>query len=551
MVTPAESEPVPTARFRWPVLPFRAEGVLVALVVVATYFVVSVADVYRVGVLSDDAVYTVLGKALAEGLGYHSIHLVGAPIQVKYPPGFPFILSLLWRIGGSVEAVQRLIYFLHPVVIGVAAGLVWWVGRARLAAPAAPLAFLALLPLVLGASIEYFTLNLSEPWFILGWAGVLVLWLNAVECPPGRARLLLLAAAGALIAATTLVRTQAIVLLPAVAVAMLPKRHSLVERLVVASTILLPLGAWHFYHSALVAGGPVSRLPDEGPYIEWIQGAGATVRALVAGVGSNVAFYLTQLGDYLSGISTFGKVEAALILGGSVVGAGFVARRQPVLAVSVLGSLAIVLAWPFAQDRLLLPLLPFMGLGICAALSPFYMRSAPRARRGVSLVAVGLVVIALVRQPAVRKEGVAAMAANRKPEFFTPSWLLLLNTRYIAAASNWVRTNTAPTAHVMIDKHAGIYLYSGRATVPVNVSESRLVPSVFATPGLYLATRILEDSVDYLIIGLREPGIMGDLETVKLKCPGVLTWGGTSPQDSKFIFKVRRDEACLRGLAGR
>ena len=517
---------------------------------VATYLLTSIADVYRVGVLSDDGVYAVLGKALAEGLGYHSIHLVGSPVQVKYPPGFPFILSLLWRIGGSVEAVQQIVYWLHPLVIGVVAGMLWWVGRARLAAPPSLLAFLVVLPLLLEASIEYYTLVLSEPWFMLGWVGVLVLWVCAAERPPGRARLLLLAAAGALVAVTILVRTQAIALIPAIAVALLVRRYSLTERLAVIVTALLPLGAWHLYHSALIARGPVSRLPDEGPYIAWVQGAGASVGALLAGVGSNVVLYLTQFGAYLSGISAVGRVEAALILAGGLVGAGLAARRQPVLALSALGGFALVLLWPFAQDRLLLPLLPFLGLATCAALSPVYQRASTPAGRGTSLLAVALIGMAAFRQPEVRKEGVAATVEKRDPAFFTPGWPLLLNARYIAAASHWVRANTPPTARVMIDKHAGIYLYSGRVTVPANVSESPLVPSVFSTPGRYLATRILEDSVDYVIVGLRNPGITGDLAAVNLRCPGVLTWGGTSPKDSKFIFKVRRDEDCLRGLTG-
>jgi hypothetical protein len=542
------SEPAQPARFRWPILAPRAQALAVAIGVIVIYFLTSIADVYRVGAWSDDGVYAVLGKALAEGLGYHSIHLVGAPVQVKYPPGFPFILSLLWRIGGSVEAVQHLVYVLHPVVIGAAAGLVWWLGRARLAAPPALLALLVALPLLLEASIEYYTLVLSEPWFILGWAGVLVLWVNAAECPPGRTRLLLFAAAGALVSATTLVRVQAIMLLPAVTVALLVRRHSLVERLLVAWMILAPLGLWHLYHSALIASGPVSRLPDEGPYIEWVRGTGASLPALLAGVVSNAAFYMTQFGDYLSSVPAFGKLEAALILVGGAASTAFAARRQPVLALSAAGGLAIILVWPFAQDRLLLPLLPFIGLAACSALSPAYQRAPPPTRRGISLIAAVLVAMALIRQPEVRREGVAAVVENRHPEFFTPGWLLLLNSRYIAAASHWVRVNTSPTARVMIDKHAGIFLYSGRVTVPGTMPESPLVRSVFSTPGRYLASRILEDSVDYVIIGLRNPGIMGDIETVNLQCPGVLTWGGTTPRDSKFIFKVRRDENCLRGL---
>ena len=73
--------------------------------------------------------------------------------------------------------------------------------------------------------------------------------------------------------------------------------------------------------------------------------------------------------------------------------------------------------------------------------------------------------------------------------------------------------------------------------------------SVFTVPGQYLATHILRDSINYVIVGLRLPGIMGDLEAVAARCPGVLSWGGTSPIDSRYIYRVHRDEACLDPLA--
>src|SRR3954470_24300485 len=50
-----------------------------------------------VGVIDDDAVYSVTAKALAEGRGYRLINLPGAPPQTKYPILWPAVLSLLWN----------------------------------------------------------------------------------------------------------------------------------------------------------------------------------------------------------------------------------------------------------------------------------------------------------------------------------------------------------------------------------------------------------------------------------------------------------------------
>ena len=52
---------------------------------------------WPVGAYQDDAIYTVLAKALATGEGYRMINLPGAPYATHYPPGYPFFLSLLWR----------------------------------------------------------------------------------------------------------------------------------------------------------------------------------------------------------------------------------------------------------------------------------------------------------------------------------------------------------------------------------------------------------------------------------------------------------------------
>jgi hypothetical protein len=486
---------------------------------------------------------------LSEGRGYRSLHLIGSPVQVKYPPGFPVILSLLWRFGGSLEAVQHLVGLLHPVVIAAAAGLLWWVGRAHLAAPRPALGLLVVLPFLLEASIDYYTIVLSEPWFILGWAGVIALWAGAETLEPGRPRLWRLAACSGLVAVTILIRTQAIVLLPAMAVGLAARRYRATERIVAAVLIVAPLALWRLYHSALIAHGPISHLPDEGPYVEWLRGSGASlVPALMAVVQNNVVLYLSEFGDYLSGIPVLGQASVAILLGGSMVGAGCAVRRHPLLALSALGGLGLILVWPFAQDRLLLPLLPFLGLATCAVV-PRLVASAPRAaHRGFALGVALMMGLVLLHQVDVRKAGVAAFAENREPPYYTPSWMLPLNSRYIVLASRWVRENTQPTDRLMIDNHSGIYLYSGRTTVPANPSESRFQKSVYAVPGQYLATRILQDSLDYVIIGLRNPGIMRDLDTVSSRCPGVLSWGGTNPDDSKYIFRVRRNEPCLRTL---
>ena len=55
----------------------------------------------QTGIFHDDALYLVAAKSLAEGNGYRIASLPGQPYQTKYPPLYPALLSLVWRIDPS------------------------------------------------------------------------------------------------------------------------------------------------------------------------------------------------------------------------------------------------------------------------------------------------------------------------------------------------------------------------------------------------------------------------------------------------------------------
>jgi hypothetical protein len=521
----------------------------VAALVLLLHWLGSFGDGFLVGAFEDDGVYTVLGKALAEGRGYHSLHLVGSPVQVKYPPGFPMVLSLFWHWSGSVEGVKHIVRWVHPVVMSLAAVLFWALGRGRWRLDWGPTALLVIVPLVLDATIQYTAIPLAEPWFLLGWAGVLLAW-DAAESAVGIRRLRWLALAGLLVAVTVLIRSQAIVLVAAVAVGLFWRPHTARERVAALAAAVLPVAAWQLYHHALVARGPLADLPDEGGYASWFSGGVAGMPGLVASSTiANAAFYVRQLGDYLSPVRPLGSAIMALALVTATAGGVIALPKRPVLALGALGSLMLVLLWPFAQDRLLLSTLPVCGLLAALALQPAIARIPPRTRRWVNLVAGLAIVPVLLRQAAIRRDSLAAVVEDRAPMLLSPAYLLLVNSRFIATASHWILTNTAPTARIMIDHQSGVYLYTDRSTIPASPSESRFVPSVFGVPGQYLARLILQDSLTYVIIGIEKPGIMRDIETLKRRCPGVLTWGGVSPSDPPLILRVTSDLACLTPIA--
>ena len=61
-------------------------------------------DVPHFGVLQDDGLYFIGGKALAEGTGYRILSFPGQPFQTKYPPLYPLYLSIAWRLNPAFPA---------------------------------------------------------------------------------------------------------------------------------------------------------------------------------------------------------------------------------------------------------------------------------------------------------------------------------------------------------------------------------------------------------------------------------------------------------------
>lgn len=68
----------------------------------------------HLGYYHDDGLYWVGAKSLAQGDGYRILSLPGQPFQTKYPPLFPLLLSLAWRVNP-----------VFPANLPLAAVLVW------------------------------------------------------------------------------------------------------------------------------------------------------------------------------------------------------------------------------------------------------------------------------------------------------------------------------------------------------------------------------------------------------------------------------------------
>jgi hypothetical protein len=105
------------------------EAIVAAWLVLCVYVVLRPDPVRSLGTMYDDVVYVSLAKAIATGQGYHSIHLVGASVHEKFPPGVPMVYALAWRITGSLEGTLWLGLWLTIGAVALGVRLPFWYSR--------------------------------------------------------------------------------------------------------------------------------------------------------------------------------------------------------------------------------------------------------------------------------------------------------------------------------------------------------------------------------------------------------------------------------------
>src|SRR5213594_4887889 len=438
----------------------QREPLLVAGVVFLAHVALRAAGRILIGAFNDDGAYVALGKALAGGIGYRLIYLVGDPVAVKYPPGLPLLIAVPWKLFGTLPIVRATIGLLNPLASGAAAGIIWWIGRRKLGAAPVVLALCAIGPFFLDAVIQYFNIPLSEPYFVCGWATALLLAYRMADAPPGAARPSLAVTLGLVLALTVLFRTAGLVVLAAVLAALARERRPWRDVAVCAVVALVPLAVWHVVHAAVIARGPLSPLPDETPYWRWLpldrpaQLLSYSARVL----GNNGLGYLRYLSGYLAQSDFVGPTLAAAFAVAALAGGARAWRAHTALVATVAAVLATVLLWPYAQGRLLLPILPFAGLLAASTLQLGVTTGSVMSRR-LAYALLGVVALTVaVRQVELRRAAEAALAsgAGPRPENRSPLYVLAGNSRYIFGVVQWVRANTTPGDRIMADAPAAV-----------------------------------------------------------------------------------------------
>jgi hypothetical protein len=430
-----------------------------AIVAVVTLVALVTVTPWPVGAYQDDAIYTVLAKALATGEGYRMINLPGSPHATHFPPAYPFFLSLLWRISPAFPDNIVLFKFANALWLGVTAlgafvfarsCLKWGMAGAALAAVAGTLSIVVLL--VTGVVM-------SEPMFM----ALLFPALMLAERATREESLGIAAVAGFVGAALALVRTMGTVILPATLLIMIWRRNFRGAFVLVAAAAAL-LVPWQLWLNAWQHEIPAVLMGKYGSYGPWLaggfqEGGVAFARDVVI---ANVKSVHRFLGYFFAPVSLAWPRTVAFVgvSGLAAIGLAVFGKRSPVTLLFLLAYAGVILLWPFEPDRFVIAVWPLLTLCLMAGAHAIWRwqpsSTAWRALRTGALVAA----VAL-------STGFLSFNVRGYRHQF---WASIQRDagRRAKPMVEWIATQTAKSDVLMTDDDVLIYLYTGRQGTPTS-----------------------------------------------------------------------------------
>jgi hypothetical protein len=450
------------------------------------------------GLAVDDAWYAMLAQALATGHGFTLINSPSPGITPLYPPFFPLLLALVFKVAPEFPSNVPLLKMVSVAAM-LAAGAVSYRYFTRYRGMAPPAALLLALVVVLNPALAFLATStlMSECVFLLLQLLAVVCLERCVSDDSGKGdwRFALLGAG--LVAAAYLTRSAGIVLIVGGLVYLLKERLWR-PAAVFALGLGLLIGPWMIY--AKVHAPTEAQRAEQNSYIVipyseqfWMRSAGDTSvkgKETLADIPWRVLDNFSKIGGReaarilfptlyrspkMSGLETFkhGSPFAWLAVVSwaifALMVAGYVAAlREKITFAEVLlpPSLALVALWPWQPLRFLLPLLPFLVFYLLRGVQ-LAIRAAPQAveagRAGVQgkvLAGVAACVIAF----SVYDHGAYLTAKYSASAEGGAAWLEA--HRANEAAMNWMRNNLRPEAGVIATTNpALVYLYTGIKTV--------------------------------------------------------------------------------------
>jgi hypothetical protein len=441
---------------------------LTLLLIPSAAFLWRNSDLPQFGDIHDDSIYYVSAKSLAEG-HYQIESLPGKPAQTKYPPLYPLLLSVAWRLNPrfpqNLPIAAWLSWLAFPVMLALLAALYPRMGISgwRL--------WLLLILLAFNPYIILFGAKLlSELWFTALLAGVLLLVERAVEADAGlRSRSQGWAvAAGCLSGLAYLTRSAGIVLLASAFLYLWMRRERRKAVFFAASMIPFVAGwtLWSRLHQ-LHSNDPALVYYTDYVRYEFMN---ISLRNLHLVLWKNIDGLLWGLGSLVIPKVTdslFLKIMAELIAVAMFAGVVRMVRRGMAIhyAMFAAGSAFMLVIWHFPpNERFVLPLVPLAFAGLLAEMEHFAgMARAGLRHRDVSQRVASAIMASVVALVFAGAFGLQAYVGG----VFIIEAAEQQRARNVdlRGAYAWMRVNLPADAAVIAYNDPVLFLYTGRASI--------------------------------------------------------------------------------------
>jgi hypothetical protein len=456
----------------------------------------------------DDAWYLLLGKALATGQGFTLINSPSPGIMPQYPPGFPALLALVFRIYPSFPANLWLLK-LPSVLSLLLSGLLIYYYLVRIHHVGQKVAFGIMLLTLLNPALVFLATStlMSEIFFMFLQTATLVTVERSLRTAQRRMSWVLVVVAAGLASLTFLTRSIGIGLLLATAVYYLLKKRG-GYALAFSLLVCVIVGPWLYYKKQHAP--TADQVFEQKGYIMqtyaasfWQRAAGdegsgtitykklpkrafgALTEVFGRDIGGLVLPFLYRGSDE-SGMEVFGMtgdmgmatdamIISSILAGLCVIGFIVVSRRRLVLSeLTLLFTLPIILTWPWPPFRFLLPFTPFLFLYLVSGLNTMRTAVSRLLTRGKPKVQDNrhawftppvriffAAVILLIAYEHVRYVAGKFGITHQRP-------VLANSMEEARELMTWMRANVEPGAIVATENPALVHLYTGLKTVSIS-----------------------------------------------------------------------------------
>lgn len=451
--------------------------VLVFILLAASILYFASLDPNKFGFHHDDGIYVVSAKSMAEGSGYRIQSLPGEPPQTKYPPFYPFILSIVWRLFPRYPANISALFM--PSILATLGSLIlarqYFVQHLSATRGTALLAITLIAfntrTLILAAS----TLSEALYTFFSIWA------ILATESHLKKPQLRDAIFATVALSIAILTRTAGISLLISVLVLALFRRKLLraAPIIMIGGFLFLAWIAWARIHIADGVNAAtmfyVSYFGDLREIFEFSEYFALVARNAFMLIPMSIPIVCLGVGfDFVLRIHNQLVLPAVLLflLTFGFILSGFIRSLRESFGLShvyIIGYLAIHIIWPYSSfDRFLMPLLPFFAFYLIKELSVQIasLRSLQERARYRKLpfalipMSAGIVFVFLVYGNLV---GICNEAMPSRNKYAS---IASLDDRL----ADWIRRNTQPSDIVLGYPDPRYYLNTGRKSITVAMS---------------------------------------------------------------------------------